>query len=131
MSALALQTAPSLLVPPKTPSLTAHASRAKIAETAKAFEATFLSSMFATMFEGLSTAPPFGGGESEEAVRSFYTEAMAKDVVKHGGIGLAKHIQAEMLKLQGLPPEPPPVGATPKVNPAMSAGLASYQGQSL
>lgn len=111
----------------------AHASPQKIAATAKTFEASFLSSMLGAMFEGLSTAPPFGGGEAEEAFRSFYTDALSKEIVHHGGIGLAKHVQAEMLKMQGLSPaSSAPTAAAPKISsslsPALRQGLATYQG---
>jgi flagellar protein FlgJ len=75
---------------------------AAIDRTAKAFEASFLTTMFNSMFEGLSTAPPFGGGEGEQAFRSFLSEAMAKQVVKHGGVGVAHSVRREMLKMQGL-----------------------------
>ena len=34
--------------------------------------------------------------------RSFLTDALAKQTVKAGGIGLADTVQREMLKLQGL-----------------------------
>lgn len=77
-------------------------SVAAIDHTAKAFETSFLATMFNSMFEGLSTAAPFGGGEGEQAYRSFLGEAMAKQVVNHGGVGLAQSVRREMLKMQGL-----------------------------
>ncbi|MEW6595933.1 MAG: rod-binding protein [Pseudomonadota bacterium] len=87
---------------------------ATIDRTAKAFEASFLTTMFNSMFEGLSTAPPFGGGEGEQAFRSFLSEAMAKQVVKHGGVGVAQSVRREMLKMQGLQdPAAPAVAAAP------------------
>ena len=54
------------------------------------------------MFEGTEAAAPFGGGEGEAAFKSFLTDAFAKSLSKHGGIGLAKDISKEMLKMQGL-----------------------------
>ena len=33
--------------------------------------------------------------------RSFMTDAMAKSVVRHGGVGLSSAIQKELLKMQG------------------------------
>jgi Rod binding domain-containing protein len=48
------------------------------------------------------TSEPFGGGQGEDAFKSLLTEAMAKEVTKSGGIGLAAPpIQREMLKMQG------------------------------
>ena len=78
------------------------AKRARIAETAKDFEASFLSVMMQQMFEGVKTSQPFGGGQGEEMFKSVLTEAMSKQVTRSGGIGLAATVQREMLKMQGL-----------------------------
>ena len=78
------------------------AQRARVEKTAQSFEASFLSSMFGQMFEGTDVSAPFGGGAGESAFRSFMTDAMAKSMASHGGIGLAKSVTAEMLKMQGL-----------------------------
>jgi Rod binding domain-containing protein len=69
-------------------------------ETAEAFEASFLSQMLKPMFEGLSTEAPFGGGEAEGTWRGFLVDAMAKQTVRAGGIGLADQVVAQMLKMQ-------------------------------
>lgn len=87
----------SPLVQPAAP---APAATARMRETAEAFEASFLSQMLKPMFEGLKTDGPFGGGEGEETWRSFMIEAMAKQTVKAGGIGLADQVVAQMLKMQ-------------------------------
>ena len=68
--------------------------------TAEAFEASFLSQMFKPMFEGLETDGAFGGGSSEATWRSFLLDAMAKQTVKAGGIGLTDTVMSEMLKMQ-------------------------------
>jgi flagellar protein FlgJ len=78
------------------------ATRARIDATSKQFESQFLSVMMGQMFEGTEVSAPFGGGEAEATFRSFLTDAMAKSVTKRGGIGLAKDISKEMLKMQGL-----------------------------
>lgn len=78
------------------------AQRARVNKTAESYEASFLSAMFGSMFEGTEVSEPFGGGEGESAFRSFMTDAMGKSVAHHGGIGLAKPVAMEMLKLQGL-----------------------------
>ncbi|MDI1326255.1 MAG: rod-binding protein [Brevundimonas sp.] len=72
----------------------------RMRETAEAFEASFLSQMLKPMFEGLSTEAPFGGGEAEGTWRGFLVDAMAKQTVKAGGIGLADQVVAQMLKMQ-------------------------------
>lgn len=69
-------------------------------DTAEAFEASFLSQMLKPMFEGLSTEAPFGGGEAEGTWRGFLVEAMAKQTVRGGGIGLADQVVAQMIKMQ-------------------------------
>jgi Rod binding domain-containing protein len=76
--------------------------RARIDEAAQAFEGQLLSLMMQPMFEGLSTAPPFGGGAGESTFRSFLMDAIGKQTARSGGVGLAKVVSAEMLKLQGL-----------------------------
>ncbi len=78
------------------------AQRARVEKTAQSFEASFLSSMFGQMFEGTDVSEPFGGGAGESAFRSFMTDAMGRSMASHGGIGLAKSVTAEMLKMQGL-----------------------------
>jgi Rod binding domain-containing protein len=78
------------------------AKRGKIKTTAQAFESSFLSIMLSQMFEGVDTEAPFGGGDGEKMFKSFFTDAIAKQVTKSGGIGLASSVSREMLKLQGL-----------------------------
>jgi len=76
------------------------ARKAQIRKTAQDFEASFLSEMLKPMFEGLSTDGPFGGGEAEGTWRSFMIDAMAKQTVKAGGVGLTNVVMSEMLKMQ-------------------------------
>jgi Rod binding domain-containing protein len=76
--------------------------RAKITKTAQAYEASFLSAMLQPMFTGVDADAPFSGGAGEKAFRSFMTNAIATSMSKAGGVGLAKSVTAEMLKMQGL-----------------------------
>jgi flagellar protein FlgJ len=76
------------------------AQTARIRKTAEDFEASFLSQMLKPMFEGLSTDGEFNGGEAEGTWRSFMIDAMAKQAVKAGGIGLADTVMAQMIKMQ-------------------------------
>lgn len=88
-------------LPPATPPAAAPAVvTARMRETAEQFEASFLSQMLKPMFEGLSTEAPFGGGEAEGTWRGFLVDAMAKQAVRGGGIGLADQVVAQMLKMQ-------------------------------
>ena len=81
-------------------------TRQRIKDTAKSFEANFLSTAISGMFEGVKPDAPFGGGQGEDAFRSFLNEAMAKQIVHRGGVGLASTVEREMLHLQGLAPSP-------------------------
>jgi peptidoglycan hydrolase FlgJ len=94
MSDPAVSPAPPQSAPP------APVATARMRETGEAFEASFLAQMLKPMFEGLSTDGPFGGGEAEGTWRSFMIEAMAKQTVKAGGVGLADQVVAQMLKMQ-------------------------------
>ncbi len=96
----AIALSPDLLRPATTAA--SAATRERMAETAESFEATFLSQMLGVMFQGVETAAPFGGGQGEQAFRSFMTDAMARSVARGGGIGLSDAIQREMLRMQGL-----------------------------
>ena len=72
----------------------------KIDEAARDFEAMFLSEMIKPMFEGLEVNEEFGGGKGEEIFRGLMLQEYGKIMAQAGGIGLASHIRAEMLRLQ-------------------------------
>ena len=78
------------------------AKRGQIEKTARDFEASFLSVMLGQMFKDVGAQAPFSGGHGEAAFKSFLGDAMAKQMVQHGGVGLADRVAKEMLKLQGL-----------------------------
>jgi Rod binding domain-containing protein len=58
--------------------------------------------MLTQMFKDVGAEAPFNGGQGEAAFKSFMSDAMAKQMVRSGGIGLADTVGKEMLKLQGL-----------------------------
>jgi len=91
-----------LLRGPAAPSTPRGSTPEQIRRTAEDFEASFLSALLAPMFAGLSTEAPFGGGSGEQAFRGFMVEAMAKQATKARGVGLADHVERELLRLQGL-----------------------------
>ncbi len=64
------------------------------------FEAMCLSNLLSPMFEGLKT-DGIGGGEGEEAMRSFYIDAIAKGMAQRGGLGISDMMQRELLRMQG------------------------------
>ena len=94
--------APSVDMLRGAPSLTAlsGADEARIRQTAQEFEATFMAQMLRPMFEGLSTEAPFGGGHAEETWRGFMIDEMGKQISRAGGVGLADHVMAEMIRMQ-------------------------------
>jgi Rod binding domain-containing protein len=94
-------TAPSTYAPSALPVASVE-KRAQIEKTAKAFEASFISSMLGEMSTDTEAQAPFSGGEGEKAFKSFFNDAVAKSIVARGGIGLSKSIASEMLKMQGL-----------------------------
>lgn len=96
------------------------ATRAKIGKAAEAFESQFLGIMLQSMFEGTDAEAPFGGGEGEQMFKSFLTDAIAKQSVKSGGLGIAAVVQKEMLKLQGLSDQP----VTEPTQPQVTANAA-------
>ncbi len=105
-SAQSLPYASTASLQPALPSLAEATTRQKIHQTASSFESTFLSTVLNSMFEGVTQQEPFGGGAGEQAFRSFLNDAMAKQMVGHGGLGLSKPIEKEMLRMQGLPALP-------------------------
>jgi flagellar protein FlgJ len=103
LSIAAVTVAPALLGgQPAAISAAELAKRGQIKATAQKFEASFLSTMMQQMYQGVDTSAPFGGGPGEEMFRSLMTDAMATQMTKAGGIGIAGSVQREMLKLQGL-----------------------------
>jgi Rod binding domain-containing protein len=80
---------------------------ASTAQAAQAFEAHALSQLLAPMFDTVDTGDgPFGGGEAEKAWRPMLTDAIAKHIAAHGGIGLAAPVLAQMLQMQELAQQP-------------------------
>lgn len=93
---------PSLLIPTPSADPQALAQHRDAADTAQAFESSFLSIMLQQMFAGVDAEAPFGGGPGESMFRSFMTDAFAKQMTKAGGVGIADAVTREMLKMQGL-----------------------------
>jgi len=77
---------------------TANAAAAK--KAAKQFESVMVSQMLGSMFEGISTDGPFGGGEGEAMFRSLMLDEYGKQIVNQGGFGLSDAITKSLLKHQ-------------------------------
>ncbi len=73
---------------------------AKIDEAAQDFEAMYMTEMLRPMFEGIEVDPHFGGGKGEEVFNGMILEQYGKIMARHGGIGMAKYVKEEMIRLQ-------------------------------
>jgi len=71
-------------------------------KAAEDFEAVFLAQFLETMYQGIATDGPFGGGNGEEMFRSMMLEKHAQGMAKNGGIGLADAVYSEIIRLQEL-----------------------------
>lgn len=87
---------PALISMDKKPSI----DMAKVEESARDFEAMFVSEMMKPMFEGLETDGMFGGGKTEEVFRGFMLEEYGKRVAETGQLGIADAVKAEMIAMQ-------------------------------
>jgi len=65
------------------------------------FESMFLNSMFQQMNTSVGGEGPFGGSGALKIWRSMLTDQYAKLYAQNGGIGIAKHVYDELLRLQG------------------------------
>ena len=91
--------ASAALAKPVLPRLSAKdpIAAAKVAED---FEAVFINQMMGTMFEGIATDGPFGGGPGEAIFRSMMIEQYSKTIAAQGGFGLADAVKRELLLAQ-------------------------------
>ena len=90
--------------PVKAPGATADAAVA--GKAAKEFESVFISQFMGSMFSGISTDGPTGGGQGEEMFRSLMIDQYGKSMVQRGGFGLADAVQRQLLKHQEAPVTP-------------------------
>ena len=79
----------------------ADARRQKIAAAAQQFEAMAIGQLIAPMFDTVNTSKgPFGGGDGEAAWKPMLVSELAKHIAAHGGLGLARPVMQQMLRLQ-------------------------------
>lgn len=77
------------------------AKLAKIDAAAKEFEAVFLAEMLRPMFAEVNKPDEiFGGGKGEETFSKMLVDEYGKKMVDNGGIGLARFVRDEMIRLQ-------------------------------
>jgi len=101
MSAADLQVSAALLGTKAAPSLAAAKSKVQADKAAQEFEAVFVNEMLSTMFEGVKTDGPFGGGPAESIFRSLMLDQYSKTIAEQGGFGLADQVKRELLRAQG------------------------------
>lgn len=75
-------------------------NHAKARQTAEEFESVYLSTVLSSMFSGISTEAPFGGGHAEETYRGLLIEEYGKSISQAGGIGIADSIYRELISIQ-------------------------------
>ncbi len=94
--------------PVTAPAPTGNAAAAT--KAAKNFESVFISQFLGSMFSGISTDGPFGGGEGEQMFRSLMMDQYAKSIESRGGFGLTSTVARQLLSHQEAPQ---PAAATP------------------
>ncbi|WP_350334848.1 rod-binding protein [Coralliovum pocilloporae] len=78
----------------------ASKDHAKAWQTAQEFESVYLSTVLSSMFSGISTEAPFGGGHAEETYRGLLIEEYGKSITGAGGVGIADSIYRELISIQ-------------------------------
>jgi flagellar protein FlgJ len=74
---------------------------ARIAQAARDFEAMALGQMLQPMFDAADTSKGlFGGGQGEAAFRPMLVNEIAKHMARHGGLGLARPVMTQMLRMR-------------------------------
>lgn len=87
------------------------AQMASIKSRAKEFEQAMLGQMLGSMFETAKPDAQFSGGFGEDTFRSFLVDAISKQTVKAGGIGIAASVQRELIRAQERALSQPPAMA--------------------
>jgi peptidoglycan hydrolase FlgJ len=80
--------------------MTSTGSIAAADKSSKEYEQVFISQFLGSMFSGISSDGPTGGGEGEEMFRSMMVDQYAKGIEGNGGFGIASQMKAELLKHQ-------------------------------
>jgi flagellar protein FlgJ len=91
-------------------------------KTSKEFESVFISQFMGSMFQGISTDGPTGGGQGEEMFRSLMIDQYSKSIEQRGGFGLAAAVKRQLLKHQEAPA---PAAATSAAAPAAAPASVS------
>ncbi len=79
---------------------------ARIDETAKDFEAMFVTEMMRPMFDTVEVDKTFGGGKGEEIFRGFMLDEYGKNMAASGGLGIADLVKAQLIEMQSVADKP-------------------------
>jgi peptidoglycan hydrolase FlgJ len=69
-------------------------------KVAKDFEAVFITEFLGSMFSGVKTDGPFGGGAGEEIFRSLLLDKYGESLAAQGGFGIADSVKRQLLGMQ-------------------------------
>ena len=72
----------------------------KVHKAAVEFESMFITEMLQPVFDMQEVDEYFGGGHGEEQFRGMLVEQYGKEIAKRGGVGIAKSVERELMKLQ-------------------------------
>jgi len=72
----------------------------KIKAVSSDFESVFLNNMLEEMFAGIGDDDPFGNSEGAATWRSLQVEEFGRAISRSGGIGLAEHVERQLIALQ-------------------------------
>lgn len=97
-----VQINPALLTPTATikAGATKDLDMKKIDETAKDFEAMFMSEMLKPIFDTVQTDEQFGGGKGEDMWRGFLRDEYAKNMSANGSLGIADLVKQQLIETQ-------------------------------
>ncbi len=119
--------------PTNAPDISLVRTEAQAAQVAREFESFFLGQMVQSMFSGLESDGPFGGGAGEKAFSGLLQEEYAKVFAQNGGIGLSDQLKTEILRLQGIESQPksqakPQIASqsTPQIAPQITSQKAFH-----
>jgi len=72
----------------------------EIKKVSEDFESVFLGQMLQAMVPEPEDNPLFGGNDGDETFRNMMVEEYAKTISASGGIGIASHVQQQLIALQ-------------------------------
>lgn len=81
------------------------ATQGTMRRLAQEFEAQAVAAMFQPVFAALPTDGPFGGRAAEAQWRPMLVDAIARDMARAGGFGIADAVFRELLRAQEATPQ--------------------------